>query len=142
MAGCVKVDYEQDYHHHCYGDYYVSVSVDPFEYGHSSLPFPGFLWARLLLLATPALRQIRAVSAATVPGARRVAADGKLPAAHLAWLRFALTFKVGKSRRPLTDAERDMVADATVQHIKLCNWMVERGPTGSHAQIFFGAPEV
>ncbi len=27
-------------------------------------------------------------------------------------VRFALTFKVGKSRRPLTDTERDMVAHA------------------------------
>jgi hypothetical protein len=24
--------------------------------------------------------------------------------------------------------ERDMVADAIVEHIKLCNWTVERGP--------------
>jgi hypothetical protein len=37
-------------------------------------------------------------------------------------------FKVGKSRRPLTDTERDMVAEAIVEHIKLCNWKVERGP--------------
>jgi hypothetical protein len=43
-------------------------------------------------------------------------------------VRFAFTFKVGKSRRPLTDTERDMVADAIVDHIKLCNWKVERGP--------------
>jgi hypothetical protein len=42
-------------------------------------------------------------------------------------VRFALTFKVGKRRRPLTDTERDMVADAIVEHIKLCNWKVERG---------------
>jgi hypothetical protein len=39
MARCVKVDDHEDYHHHCYGDYYVSVSVDPFEHGHRSLPF-------------------------------------------------------------------------------------------------------
>jgi hypothetical protein len=39
MARCVKVDAHEDYHHHCYGDYYVSVSVDPFEHVHSSLPF-------------------------------------------------------------------------------------------------------
>jgi len=39
MARCVKVDDHEDYHHHCYGDYYVSVSVDPFEHVHSSLPF-------------------------------------------------------------------------------------------------------
>jgi hypothetical protein len=43
-------------------------------------------------------------------------------------VRFALTFKVGKSRRSLTDTERDMVADAIVDHIRLCNWRVERGP--------------
>ncbi len=34
-------------------------------------------------------------------------------------MRFTLAFKVGKSRRPLTDTERDMVADAIVDHIKL-----------------------
>jgi hypothetical protein len=34
---CVKVDDHEDYHH-CYGDHYVSGSVAPFEYGHSSLP--------------------------------------------------------------------------------------------------------
>jgi hypothetical protein len=43
-------------------------------------------------------------------------------------VRFALTFKVGKSRRPLTDTERHMVADAIVEHIRLCNWKIERGP--------------
>jgi hypothetical protein len=32
-----------DYHHQYYGDYYVSVSVRPFEYSHSSLPFAGVL---------------------------------------------------------------------------------------------------
>jgi hypothetical protein len=36
MARCVKVDDHEDYHHHCYGDYYVSVSVDPFEHVHSA----------------------------------------------------------------------------------------------------------
>jgi hypothetical protein len=51
-------------------------------------------------------------------------------------VRFALTFKVGKSRRPLTDTERDMVADAIVDHIKLCNWKVERGaPWGGFAYL-------
>ena len=51
-------------------------------------------------------------------------------------VRFALTFKVGKSRRPLTDTERDMVADAIVQHIRLCNWKVERGaPWGGFAYL-------
>ena len=27
----------------------------------------------------------------------------------------------------VTDTERDMVAEAIVEHIKLCNWKVERG---------------
>jgi hypothetical protein len=36
-------------------------------------------------------------------------------------VRFALAFKVGKKQRPLTDTERDMVAAAIVEHIKLCN---------------------
>ena len=43
-------------------------------------------------------------------------------------VRFALTFKVGKKQRPLTDTERDMVADVIVEHIRLCNWKIERGP--------------
>jgi hypothetical protein len=51
-------------------------------------------------------------------------------------VRFALTFKVGKSRRPLTDTERDMVADAIVQHIRLCNWKVERGRHGVGLRIW------
>jgi len=38
MARCVKVDDHGDYHD-SYGDHYVSVSVGPFEYGHSSLAF-------------------------------------------------------------------------------------------------------
>jgi hypothetical protein len=51
-------------------------------------------------------------------------------------VRFALTFKVGKSRRPLTDTERDTVADAIVGHIKLCNWKVEGGaPWGGFAYL-------
>jgi hypothetical protein len=33
-----------------------------------------------------------------------------------------------RAGRPLTDTERDMVAEAIVEHIKLCNWKVERGP--------------
>jgi hypothetical protein len=41
-------------------------------------------------------------------------------------VRFALKFKVGKSRRPLTDTERDMVADAIVEHIRLCNRQLRR----------------
>jgi hypothetical protein len=28
----------------------------------------------------------------------------------------------------LTDTERDMVAAAIVEHIRLCSWNVERGP--------------
>ncbi len=43
-------------------------------------------------------------------------------------VKFALGFKVEKKLRPLMDAERDMVAAAIVDHIKLCNWKVERGP--------------
>jgi len=43
-------------------------------------------------------------------------------------VRFALGFKVGKKLRPLTDVERDIVADAIVEHTRLCNWKVERGP--------------
>lgn len=50
--------------------------------------------------------------------ARQVAAD----------VRFALTFKVGRSRRPLTDAERDLVAAAVVEHLQLANWEIQRGP--------------
>ncbi len=49
--------------------------------------------------------------------ARQVAAD----------VRFALTFKVGRSRRPLTDTERDLVAAAVVEHLQLANWLIERG---------------
>jgi hypothetical protein len=57
-------------------------------------------------------------------------------------VRFALTFKVGKSRRPLTNTERDMVADAIVDHIKLCNWKIERGPPwGGFAYLAGGAEE-
>ena len=33
--------------------------------------------------------------------------------------RFALGFKVGKRLRPLTDTERDLVAAAVVEHIRL-----------------------
>ena len=49
--------------------------------------------------------------------ARQVAAD----------VRYALTFKVGRSRRPLTDAERDAVAAAVVEHLQLTNWLIEKG---------------
>ncbi len=41
-------------------------------------------------------------------------------------VRFALGWKVGKKLRPLTDTERDMVADAIVEHIRLCNWEIEQ----------------
>ena len=44
-------------------------------------------------------------------------------------VRFALTFKVGRKQQPLTDTERDIVAAAIVEHIRLCNWRVERGPS-------------
>lgn len=43
-------------------------------------------------------------------------------------VRFALTFKVGRSHRPLTDNERDAVASAIVEHLQLANWEIERGP--------------
>jgi hypothetical protein len=43
-------------------------------------------------------------------------------------VRFALGWKVGKKLRPLTDTEREMAADAIVEHIRLCNWKIERGP--------------
>jgi hypothetical protein len=48
-------------------------------------------------------------------------------------VRFALTFKVGKSRRPLTDT--GMVADAIVDHIKLCNWRSSAGRRGVGLRI-------
>jgi hypothetical protein len=37
-------------------------------------------------------------------------------------VRFALTFKLGKNRRPLTDAERDLVAEAIVDHMLWDQW--------------------
>jgi len=43
-------------------------------------------------------------------------------------IRFALVFKVGRRRRPLTDPERDLAARAIVEHLKLCNWKIELGP--------------
>ena len=49
--------------------------------------------------------------------ARQVAAD----------VRYALAFKVGRSRRPLTDQERDAVAVAVVEHLQLTNWVIEKG---------------
>jgi hypothetical protein len=51
-------------------------------------------------------------------------------------VRFALGWKIGKKLRPLTDTERDMVAAAIVEHIRLCNWRVERGPSwGGFAEL-------
>jgi hypothetical protein len=51
-------------------------------------------------------------------------------------VRFALRFKVGRKQQPLTDTERDMVAAAIVEHIRLCNWRVERGPPwGGFAEL-------
>ena len=35
-------------------------------------------------------------------------------------VRFALRFKVGRKQQPLTDTQRDMVAAAIVEHIRLC----------------------
>jgi hypothetical protein len=43
-------------------------------------------------------------------------------------VRFALTFKVGRSPRPLTDAERDLVVAAVVEHLQLANWEIRKGP--------------
>jgi hypothetical protein len=43
-------------------------------------------------------------------------------------IRFALVFKVGRKRRPLTDSDRDLAAHAIVEHLKLCNWKIEPGP--------------
>src|SRR5258708_5815196 len=51
-------------------------------------------------------------------------------------VRFALRFKVGRKQQPLTDVERNMVAAAIVEHIRLCNWKVERGPAwGGFAEL-------
>ena len=51
-------------------------------------------------------------------------------------VRFALRFKVGRKQQPLTDMERDTVAAAIVEHIRLCNWKVERGPPwGGFAEL-------
>jgi hypothetical protein len=50
-------------------------------------------------------------------------------------VRFALRFKVGRKQQ-LTDTERDLVATAIVEHIRLCNWRVERGPPwGGFAEL-------
>jgi hypothetical protein len=51
-------------------------------------------------------------------------------------VHFALRFKVGRKPQPVTDRERDMVAAAIVEHIRLCNWKVERGPAwGGFAEL-------
>ena len=47
-------------------------------------------------------------------------------------VRFALGWKVGKKLRPLTDTERDMIAAAIVEHIRLCNW-----PDNAHSKPSF-----
>jgi hypothetical protein len=51
-------------------------------------------------------------------------------------VRFALTFKVGRSRRPLTDAERDLVAAAVVEHLQLANWVIEKGPPARDGRAY------
>jgi hypothetical protein len=52
-----------------------------------------------------------------------------------------LTFKVGRSRRPITDGERDLVADAIVEHLQLANWHIKRGqPWGGFAYLGRGPP--
>jgi hypothetical protein len=56
-------------------------------------------------------------------------------------VRFALGWKVGKKLRPLTDVERDMVADAIVEHIRLCNWKVERDRPWEGFSYLAQAPE-
>jgi hypothetical protein len=58
--------------------------------------------------------------------ARQVAAD----------VRYALTFKVGRSRRPLTDAERDLVAAAVVEHLQLTNWEIRKGPPAQDGRAY------
>ena len=58
--------------------------------------------------------------------ARQVAAD----------VRFALTFKVGRSRRPLTDAERDVVA--STEYLQLANWIIQRGEPARDGRATFG----
>jgi hypothetical protein len=53
-------------------------------------------------------------------------------------VRFALGWKVGKMLRPVTDTERDMVAAAIVEHIRLCYWRVERGSRGAGLRSWGG----
>jgi hypothetical protein len=57
-------------------------------------------------------------------------------------VRFAIAFKIGRRLRPLTDTERDVVATAIVEHIKLCNWRVDRGPPlGGFSYLGSGPPK-
>ena len=55
-------------------------------------------------------------------------------------VRFGLGWKVGKKLRPLTDTERDMVAAVIVEHIRLCNWKVERGPPWGGFELLLPPP--
>jgi|HubBroStandDraft_4_1064222.scaffolds.fasta_scaffold231326_1 hypothetical protein len=45
---------------------------------------------------------------------------------------FALNFKVGRTLRPLTDLERNVVAKTIVDYLQLSNWVIERGPPGTN----------
>jgi hypothetical protein len=45
---------------------------------------------------------------------------------------FALTFKVGRTLRPLTQLDRKVVAKNIVDHLQLSNWVIERGPPGAN----------
>jgi hypothetical protein len=53
-------------------------------------------------------------------------------------VRFALTLKIGKQQRPPTDTERDLVATAIVEHIKLCNGRSSAGRGGVALGIWDG----
>jgi hypothetical protein len=55
-------------------------------------------------------------------------------------VRFALTFRVGRSRRPLTDAERDLVAAAVVEHLQLTNWEIRKGSPAQDGTAYRGTP--
>jgi hypothetical protein len=49
-------------------------------------------------------------------------------AKEVAWdVKFALTFKIGRAKRPLTEDERIQVARQIVEHLQLANWIIERG---------------
>ena len=49
-------------------------------------------------------------------------------------VRYALP-KFGRSRQPLTDTERDMVADAIVEHLQLANWELSAARHGAALRI-------